>query len=198
MEINDEDPDKGIQAAKKQLLHADLELTDENIFITATCKDKGIAFLKGEATTAVRKNFGQQAQPETQTYSVSLNSTEYKVTIDGPQVIVNGKPYNIDDLTEVTAQPSQQQAPAEESPPSSEETESALGAVSVKAQMPGAILKILVNLGDKVNAGDTLMVIEAMKMESEIKTDYPGTIAQIPVSIGDKITKGQVLAQINP
>ena len=198
MEINDEDPDKGIQAAKKQLLQADLELTDENIFITATCKDKGIAFLKGEAATAVRKNFGQQAQPETQTYSVSLNSTEYKVTIDGPQVIVNGKPYNIDDLTEVTAQPSQQQAPAEESPPSSEETESALGAVSVKAQMPGAILKILVNLGDKVNAGDTLMVIEAMKMESEIKTDYPGTIAQIPVSIGDKITKGQVLAQINP
>ena len=198
MEINDEDPDKGIQAAKKQLLQADLELTDENIFITATCKDKGIAFLKGEATTAVRKNFGQQAQPETQTYSVSLNSTEYKVTIDGPQVIVNGKPYNIDDLTEVTAQPSQQQAPAEESPPSSEETESAPGAVSVKAQMPGAILKILVNLGDKVNAGDTLMVIEAMKMESEIKTDYPGTIAQIPVSIGDKITKGQVLAQINP
>ena len=45
MEINDEDPDKGIQAAKKQLLQADLELTDENIFITATCKDKGIAFL---------------------------------------------------------------------------------------------------------------------------------------------------------
>ncbi len=198
MEINDEDPDKGIQAAKKQLLQADLELTDENIFIAATCKDKGIAFLKGEAATAVRKNFGQQAQPETQTYSVSLNSTEYKVTIDGPQVIINGKPYNIDDLTEVTAWPSQQQAPAEESPPSSEETESASGAVSVKAQMPGAILKILVNLGDKVNAGDIIMVIEAMKMESEIKTDYPGTIVQIPVSIGDKITKGQVLAQINP
>jgi len=205
MEINDEDPDKGIQAAKKQLLQADLELTDENIFIAATCKDKGIAFLKGEAATAVRKNFGQQAQPETQTYSVSLNSTEYKVTIDGPQVIINGKPYNIDDLTEVTAQPSQQTPPqqptsAEETtaPPPSEDTETTEDTVSVKAQMPGAILKILVKLGDKVNAGDTLMVIEAMKMESEIKTDYPGTIAQIPVSIGDKITKGQVLAQINP
>ena len=205
MEINDEDPDKGIQAAKKQLLQADLELTDENIFIAATCKDKGIAFLKGEAATAVRKNFGQQAQPETQTYSVSLNSTEYKVTIDGPHVIINGKPYNIDDLTEVTAQPSQQTPPqqptsAEETtaPPPSEDTETTEDTVSVKAQMPGAILKILVKLGDKVNAGDTLMVIEAMKMESEIKTDYPGTIAQIPVSIGDKITKGQVLAQINP
>jgi len=205
MEINDEDPDKGIQAAKKQLLQADLELTDENIFIAATCKDKGIAFLKGEAATAVRKNFGQQAQPETQTYSVSLNSTEYKVTIDGPHVIINGKPYNIDDLTEVTAQPSQQTPPqqptsAEETtaPPPSEDTETTENTVSVKAQMPGAILKILVKLGDKVNAGDTLMVIEAMKMESEIKTDYPGTIAQIPVSIGDKITKGQVLAQINP
>ena len=198
MEINDEDPDKGIQAAKKQLLQADLELTDENIFIAATCKDKGIAFLKGEATTGVRKNFGQQAQPETQTYSVSLNSTEYKVTIDGPQVIINGKPYNIDDLSEVTALPSQQ-APAEETaaPPSSVETETTEGTISVEAQMPGAILKILVNVGDKVNAGDTLMVIEAMKMESEIKTDYPGTITQIPVSVGDKITKGQLLAQIN-
>ena len=198
MEINDEDPDKGIQAAKKQLLQADLELTDENIFITATCKDKGIAFLKGEATTAVRKNFGQQAEPETQSYSVSLNSTEYKVTIDGPHVIINGKPYNIDDLTEVTPQPAQQ-APAEETaaPPSSEQTETTEAAVSVEAQMPGAILKILVNVGDKVNAGETIMVIEAMKMESEIKTDYPGTITEIPVSIGDKVIKGQVLVQIN-
>jgi len=41
------------------------------------------------------------------------------------------------------------------------------------------------------------MVIEAMKMESEIKTDYPGTITEIPVSIGDKVIKGQVLVQIN-
>ena len=55
LEINDADPTKGIPAAKKLLDDAELKTTDENIFIAAACKEKGIAFLKGEAKVNVRK-----------------------------------------------------------------------------------------------------------------------------------------------
>ncbi|MDC7125325.1 MAG: biotin attachment protein [Spirochaetales bacterium] len=56
VDINDDDPKKGIAPAKKLLEDNNLPLTDENIFIAATCKEKGITYLKGEAKTMVRKN----------------------------------------------------------------------------------------------------------------------------------------------
>ncbi|MGB1816040.1 MAG: hypothetical protein ACPHJ3_11855, partial [Rubripirellula sp.] len=55
LELNDEDPSKGIPAATKMLEQEGLEVTDENVFIAAACKEKGIRFLKGEAETGVRK-----------------------------------------------------------------------------------------------------------------------------------------------
>jgi len=57
--INDEDPTKGAEAATKLLKEANLPVTDENVFIAATCKEKGIAYLKGEATLGVRKKSKQ-------------------------------------------------------------------------------------------------------------------------------------------
>ena len=56
VDINDEDPKKGIDAATALLKESDLPINDENVFIAATCKEKGIAYLKGEAKTMVRKN----------------------------------------------------------------------------------------------------------------------------------------------
>lgn len=56
VDINDRDSSKGIEAAKKLLQEAALPVDDENIFIAATCKEKGIQFLKGEAKIGVRKS----------------------------------------------------------------------------------------------------------------------------------------------
>lgn len=64
LDINDADPKKGIAAAEKMLADAGLPASEENIFIAATCLEKGIAFLKGEATTGVRKKSEMSAQPE--------------------------------------------------------------------------------------------------------------------------------------
>ena len=61
LERNDADPTKGVEAARKQLHDANIADTDENIFIIATCKDKGMAFLKGEAEVGVRKIEKQEA-----------------------------------------------------------------------------------------------------------------------------------------
>lgn len=66
---------------------------------------------------------------------------------------------------------------------------------SVKAPMPGLIVKINVNVGDVVNAGDALLVLEAMKMENVIKASGEATVSQIKVNKGNSVEKGQVLIE---
>ena len=66
----------------------------------------------------------------------------------------------------------------------------------VKSPMPGNILKVNVTQGQKVNEGDVIMILEAMKMENEIVATRSGTIAQIAVSKGAVVETGAVLAVI--
>jgi biotin carboxyl carrier protein len=66
----------------------------------------------------------------------------------------------------------------------------------ITAPMPGVILKVLVDEGDMVNAGDTVMIIEAMKMENEIKAPVSGTVKSISVESGDSVNTGEALMQI--
>ncbi|MBN21646.1 MAG: hypothetical protein CL678_10205 [Bdellovibrionaceae bacterium] len=68
----------------------------------------------------------------------------------------------------------------------------------LKAEMPGKIVKVLVNVGDDVQKGTPLVVVEAMKMENEIQATRPGKILSIPVSAGDTIESGALLMSIGP
>lgn len=63
----------------------------------------------------------------------------------------------------------------------------------LKAPMPGMVLKIMVNEGDDVKKGDSLLVLEAMKMENNIKAPGDGKVSKIPIKAGDKVEKNQVL-----
>lgn len=185
MEINNEDPNKGIAPAKKKLQEANLEINDENIFIAAACGDKGIAFLKGDAKTAVRKV--EKKAPKVagpQNYAVTVNDKKYTVTIDGSTAKVGAKSYHFDVQDTAAGKTATPAATAE-------------GSHDIAAQLPGAIIKILVEVGDNIAEGDPLMIIEAMKMESEIKSTAAGTVSEIPVHVGDQITAGQVLVRIN-
>jgi len=67
---------------------------------------------------------------------------------------------------------------------------------TVTAPMPGNILKIVAQQGQKVNEGDVIMILEAMKMENEIVATKSGTIAQIVVSKGATVDTGAALAVI--
>ena len=59
--------------------------------------------------------------------------------------------------------------------------------------MPGNILKLAVNPGDKVKAGQILVILEAMKMENEIVAPKAGTVAQVVVKVGEKVDTGATL-----
>lgn len=66
----------------------------------------------------------------------------------------------------------------------------------IKASIPGVIDKIDTHVGASVSSGDTLMILEAMKMLNRIKAPVDGTIKVIRVAPGEKVTKGQVLIEI--
>lgn len=63
----------------------------------------------------------------------------------------------------------------------------------IKAPMPGLVLNILVQAGEEVKKGDSLLVLEAMKMENMIKSPTDGTIKKIEVKQGDKVEKNELL-----
>ncbi len=66
----------------------------------------------------------------------------------------------------------------------------------VSAPMPGLILQILVAAGDEVEAGEPLLVLEAMKMENVIKAEGTGTVAAVHVQQGDAVDKRQLLIEM--
>ena len=66
-------------------------------------------------------------------------------------------------------------------------------APEVVAPMPGKILQVLVNAGDRVEAGDGLVILEAMKMETRLSAEAAGTVTEVRVSPGDTVDGGQVL-----
>ena len=67
---------------------------------------------------------------------------------------------------------------------------------AVKAPLPGTITEINVTIGQQVNVGDTVIVLEAMKMQNNIETEYAGTVKAISVSKGDSVMEGAVLLTI--
>jgi pyruvate carboxylase len=69
---------------------------------------------------------------------------------------------------------------------------------AVKAVIPGVISEILTRTGNTVRQGDTLLILEAMKMLNRLIAPVDGTVKAIHVKAGDRVVKGQVLAEIKP
>jgi geranyl-CoA carboxylase alpha subunit len=70
------------------------------------------------------------------------------------------------------------------------------GTGQIKATMDGALIDVLVKQGQTVKQGDTLVILEAMKMEHPVKADRDGTLASLPVVKGDQVKRNQLLAEI--
>ena len=71
------------------------------------------------------------------------------------------------------------------------------GSVKINAPMPGKIVDVKVKVGDAVQKGQTVLVLEAMKMENEICAPQDGTVATVECSVGDSVETGKVLVSMN-
>ena len=188
VDLNEKDPEKGLKAAEERLKAAGLPVTDENLFIAAACKDgnvdKGIDFLLGKGQISVNKVSADAPKAQassTGEYTIKVNGKNYAVKLDGDnKAVVNGKTYDIAVKSGIESKTSSNSGDGEE----------------VKAGLPGNVLRIEVSEGDSVSEGDVLLVMEAMKMETEVKAPKAGTVQSILVSQGDKVVTGQGLVTI--
>ncbi|STA74997.1 pyruvate carboxylase, subunit B [Campylobacter lari] len=178
-DIADADESKSIAYIKNLLEKENLETSEENIFIVAACKEKGIAFLKGEAKVNVRKN--SKLKPslvnENQ-FTVSVNGNKYHVEVSAGfdrDVNVKSAVKANSDKTEV------KKAQVDDS------------ANAIVASMNANVFKILVKENDSVKAGQVVAVLEAMKMEIEVSASKDGEIAELLVNAGESVSEGQAL-----
>lgn len=193
LEMNDEDPNKGIEPARKELQAEGLEETEENIFIAATCKEKGIAFLKGEAQLGIRKvepeakSAAAPAPGGSSEFQLTVDGQAYQLAVNGDRVTVNGKSYQVAMAQQAASRQKSSSSPA--GGDGAEETE-------VAAPMPGLVLRVHCDVGDHVEAGETILILEAMKMETPINAPAAGTVTQVAVAPGDQVSGGQLLATV--
>ncbi len=126
-------------------------------------------------------------------YNINLNGKKYEVEVERGQAEV----VSVADIAPVAAAPAPvaAAAPAPAAPAAPAAAATAAGE-KVASPMPGTILDIRVSQGQSVNAGDILMILEAMKMENEIVAPKAGTVAQIVVAKGAGVQTGDVLAVI--
>jgi geranyl-CoA carboxylase alpha subunit len=71
-----------------------------------------------------------------------------------------------------------------------------VGSGEGRAPMPGQIVEVSVAVGDAVSEGQTLLVLEAMKMQQPVKADFDGVVSELNVSAGDQVSDGQVLVRV--
>ncbi len=276
LEINDADPKKGLDVARALLEKDNLPTTDENLFIAATCKEKGITYLKGEAKTGVRKKSEQKKEEaavaapapapsapapapaassgEVYDLVAHINGKVTQVAMSAGSIIQAGSTLFTADVAgsavtvpapisgsvnsvaitvgstvsegsyigvmtgggaapapaapAPTAPAPAAPAPAAPAPaapapaapapaaPAPAAPAPAAGGESIKANLPGTIVKINVSAGQQVNTGDIVMIVESMKMEIEIPSTATGSVQSIPVAPGAQVASGDVLMVI--
>lgn len=144
-------------------------------------------------------------------YKYKINGNSYKVAVGDidngiANVEVNGTPYKVELEAKAAATVPTVKAPRPAAAPvkadgskvvAQRPATSAGGAgTAVKAPLPGVVLSIPVKVGDAVKASDTVLVLEAMKMENAIHAGVDGTVTAISVNVGDSVLEGNPLVTI--
>ncbi|EGQ2641367.1 biotin attachment protein [Campylobacter coli] len=180
IDIADKDETKSIAYVKSLLEKEGVAVSEENIFIAAACKEKGIAYLKGEAKVNVRKNVSAPKQNSTgideNKFTVSVNGNKYHVEVSaGFDKDVNIKSIHKADTQEDIMQ----------------DADSSEG---IQAGISGNVFKIYINEGEEVKSGQVVMILEAMKMEIEVSAPKDGIIEKICVKTGDSVSENNLVA----
>jgi pyruvate carboxylase subunit B len=193
----------GIPKAKKVLEENSLPVNDENLFIIASCENKGLDFLLGKAKSSIRKiekkeedevikiNATRAEDPTGNgVYSISFNNNSYSVVV--------GKGDAVPQAPQIAATPATISAPAVATPPpvNGNSASKLSSAQKIRAQIPGKVLRIDVKIGDLVSEHQTLLVMEAMKMETEVKAPASGKVVDIHIALDAAVQTDDPLVSI--
>lgn len=165
----------GLEKCRKEAEEKGIVKKEEDVLTYALYPQVALKFLRGEAEE-------EELKPPEETSSKEEPAglpTEYSVDVDGEVFDVKITPVGYMEI-----EPAQGKVPRG----------NLEGAVNTTMQ--GMILKLKVNRGDQVNAGDVVAVLEAMKMENDVYTSESGTVEQIYVDEGDTVDAGDVLMVI--
>ena len=119
-------------------------------------------------------------------YTITVNGNVYDVTVEE-----NGA------ATPAAAAAPRKAAPAPKAPAAAPKTAGAAGGIKVEAGAAGKVFKVEASVGQKVSKGDTVIILEAMKMEIPVVAPEDGTVASIDVAVGDAVEAGAVMATLN-
>ena len=177
--------DNELETIKNKLADAidehslDVELNEDNILIFAMFPEIGLQFLKNinnpeffEEEPLSFKSRGSEG------YSVNVNGEEYVISINPLGDIEFADGFSVN-TSATNAQPA-----------------STSNAQPINAQLGGNIFKVLCKVGDVIALDQTVLILEAMKMETEVKSPFAGTITSIDIKEGDAVTPGQLLLTV--
>lgn len=140
-------------------------------------------------------------------YRYTIDGNKYEVAINEvndttAKVTVNGAEYTVEWEKPVEEKPVVKVQPVAAKPATTAATPAAAPAAApvnghaIKTPLPGVIIDVKVNVGDTVKKGDTVVVLEAMKMENNINADRDGKVTAVQVAKGDTVADGAVLIVI--
>ncbi|MDM8551614.1 biotin/lipoyl-binding carrier protein [Desulfobacterales bacterium HSG2] len=178
----------GIPKAKAILEKEGLPVNDENIFIVGALAtaggNKGLDFLKGKVGINVRK-VTEEPEPEKKPAPAApqpVGPATYKVTVDGStyEVLVEEESGEVAAIKTVTPETEGEAIPEP--------------GIEVRAKLPGNVYEVFCSKGDKVKKGDTIVILEAMKMETPVVAPEDGTLVSLDVEKGQTVQAGQLIA----
>ena len=137
-------------------------------------------------------------------YKYTINGNKYEVAINevcdtAAKVTVNGEEYTVEwekpveEKPVIKVQPVAAKPAAAPAPAAKPVAAAPTGGHSIKTPLPGVIIDVKVNVGDTVAKGQTVIILEAMKMENNINADREGKVTAIQVAKGDPVADGAVL-----
>ena len=119
-------------------------------------------------------------------YTITVNGNVYDVTVEENGV-----------ATPTAAAAPRKAVPAPKAPAAAPKAAGAAGGIKVEAGAAGKVFKVEASVGQKVCRGDTVIILEAMKMEIPVVAPEDGTVASIDVAVGDAVEAGAVMATLN-
>ena len=190
LDIADRDERKSLDYWKNILSEKEIDTTEENIFISAACAEKGIEFLEGKGKVNVRKITDEESSSDNKASKKSSKASTYTIVLNGESFnvqVAEGSDVQIAPTTGNNQSLSSQ---------STNNTGSSDGE-SVPAPVNGNVIKVLCSIGDSVEPDQTVMVLESMKMEIEVKAGVSGKVNAIKVDQGQNVEEGETILLVS-